>query len=295
MIIPAMMGIQAGASLISGWLNSRAQNKATQAQERSSAQAMANERAGELHNRRMAAQEQQQLFPRRRISNAALQWGMKDSGAVEQGYFDYYPETWNPNYVLTADKGRLERQVARDDVRTAYPRSSFTYLSAPRQGARRAASLGAGGAASGRFSDLVRDRVSFGPEGNVQSVRETVEVNNSPDRVSPETMGAFRQWRGARHELSRARARERADEIANRQIELSNRQRMVQERMPPFLVSAQERLGTRRLPVDSLSWGGLSRGGPPAPRFNYRPETWDPSQFTASMGSLVPITTGRPR
>ena len=130
MIVPAMMGAQAGASLISGWLNSRAQNKATKAQGASSAQAMAAERSGELHNRRMQAQEQQQNFPRRRVANAALQWGLKDTGALEAGYFNYRPETWDADYVVNADDGRLARQVETGDQAG----NAFTYLSPPQGG-----------------------------------------------------------------------------------------------------------------------------------------------------------------
>lgn len=102
------------SSAIGSWLQNRAQNKATQAQVRGNQRAQAETRQGELFNRDMARAEMNRNMPRARIANAALQWGMKDTGAKEAGFFDYHPSTWDPNYVMTADQGRLQRQIDED-------------------------------------------------------------------------------------------------------------------------------------------------------------------------------------
>ena len=102
------------SSAIGSWLQNRAQNKATQAGIRANQQAQATTRQGELFDRQMARAEMNRNMPRARIRNAALQWGMKDTGAKEAGFFDYHPSTWDPNYVMTADQGRLQRQIDED-------------------------------------------------------------------------------------------------------------------------------------------------------------------------------------
>lgn len=102
------------SSAIGSWLQNRAQNKATRAGIRANQQAQATTRQGELFDRQMARAEMNRNMPRARIANAALQWGMKDTGAKEAGFFDYHPSTWDPNYVMTADQGRLQRQIDED-------------------------------------------------------------------------------------------------------------------------------------------------------------------------------------
>ena len=109
-----MFGASLAASVIGSWLQNRAQNKATQAQVRGNQQAQATTRQGELFDRKMARAEMNRNMPRARIANAALQWGMKDTGAKEAGFFDYHPSTWDPNYVMTADQGRLQSQIDED-------------------------------------------------------------------------------------------------------------------------------------------------------------------------------------
>ena len=222
----AVVGAQLGGSIVKAWLGARAQGKAAETQAKAANQSMQYQREGELHNRRMFAQEQQQQFPRRRAANAALQWGLKDTGAIEQGLFDYGPNTWDADYVLTADQGRLARQVERGA--SGIDRSSwgggvdpmagrkerywkdasgkeraFTYLSPQRNRGGSFADLtrrptdyrrNERSAAPRGFRELVDNRVSLGPQGRVRSMSESVAMSPTPG------MGAVP--RGRRRTLS---------------------------------------------------------------------------------------------
>jgi hypothetical protein len=88
----------------------------------------------ELFNRQMVAQEQERVNPRQMLANNALQWMVKDTGALgdDQTYFDYGESTWDPSYVLTADEGRLARRAEAADRRQSTADGyKDTYMSPP--------------------------------------------------------------------------------------------------------------------------------------------------------------------
>jgi hypothetical protein len=129
--VPVVGGIVSG---VTGWLKARAMKQAEEVKARHARRAADIEAQDELFNRRMFAQEQERVNPRQMLANNALQWMVKDTGALDddQTYFDYSESTWDPSYVLTADEGRLARRAAAADRRQSTPDGyKDTYMSPP--------------------------------------------------------------------------------------------------------------------------------------------------------------------
>ena len=115
--IPVVGGIVQG---VTGWLQARAQREAAKINAIQAQKAADQLTLGSGFNRNMQAQENQQGPPNRRVSNPALQYQMRNTGAIEQGYFDEWPETWDPNYVRTAEPG-FQQRLSMAQLRQANP------------------------------------------------------------------------------------------------------------------------------------------------------------------------------
>tara|TARA_R100000808_G_scaffold24612_1_gene57172 strand:+ start:4876 stop:5820 length:945 start_codon:yes stop_codon:yes gene_type:complete len=277
------------SSAIGSWLQNRAQNKATQAGIRANQQAQATTRQGELFNRQMARAEMNRNMPRARIANAALQWGMKDTGAKEAGFFDYHPSTWDPNYVMTADQGRLQRQIdediAMENQRKHRGFGMATYAS-PSQ------DYGMAPYSSPRESLTMSDMVMSTPQGTFQEAQVTERPSRMEDLLlERRRRELIEDWREMR---DRSR-RERMDEYQQRQQERM-KERM-ERRVEEFRERDRERImrePRRRPPTLPRPMFEQERFSDVDPRLRSRPEIAIDTTFRLpeeeyiSMGRLVP-------
>ena len=175
-----------GVSGGTGWLKARAMKQAEEVKARAALRAGDVEAQNELFNRQMVAQEQEKINPREMLSNNALQWMVKDTGALDddQTYFNYSDTTWDPRHVLTADSGRLARQASEADRRQSTPDGYRDVFMSPTR---------PGGRPVGGMARLAAPRARrFVPRG-----RDVMVEDITIDRTGPDP------WRGRMAALAR--------------------------------------------------------------------------------------------